>query len=309
MSVVYSGLVSYHTNPYTCGVARFNQALSAALKIPIVAMSNISLMTADVLFLSLKFEEISHESAEQLLSNLQTSGAVFDLFLHGIVDSEIEQVFVTTARRVFVASNEYADQIRSRRADVVSYFAPGASDRSKNVDADLTLLTFGMAHKIRSAGYKKLGQLLSRDNRTVQLEISTALHDGTSFSEDFFSVGSEISQVFEGNVSFLGFLADEEVSRRLHAAHALVAFFPSGVRENNTTVLSAMAHGCPVITNLDSYSPSWMKHDESVFDIDQLSNFPSKDSLLRVGEAGQRAVAPYSFEVLASLLNAQSGQM
>ena len=309
MSVVYSGLVSYHTNPYTCGVARFNQALSAALKIPIVAMSNISLMTADVLLLSLKFEEISHESAEQLLSNLQTSGAVFDLFLHGIVDSEIEQVFATTARRVFVASNEYADQIRSRRADVVSYFAPGASDRSKNVDADLTLLTFGMAHKIRSAGYKKLGQLLSNDDRTVQLEISTALHDGTSFSEDFFLVGSEISQVFDGNVSFLGFLADEEVSRRLHAANALVAFFPSGVRENNTTVLSAMAHGCPVITNLDSYSPSWMEHDKSVFDIDQLSNFPSKDALLRVGQAAQRAVAPYSFEVLASLLNAQSEQM
>ena len=306
MSVVYSGLVSYHTNPYTCGVARFNQALSAALKIPIVAMSNLSSRTADVLLLSLKFEEISHESAEQLLSNLQASDAVFDLFLHGIIDSEIEQVFVTTARRVFVASNEYADQIRSRRADVVSYFAPGASDRSKNVDADLTLLTFGMAHKIRSAGYKKLGQLLSRDNRTVQLEISTALHDGTSFSEDFFSVGSEISQVFEGNVSFLGFLADEEVSRRLHAANALVAFFPSGVRENNTTVLSAMAHGCPVITNLDSYSPLWMKHDESVFDIDQLSIFPSKDSLLHVGEAGQRAVAPYSFEVLASLLNAKT---
>ena len=306
MSVVYSGLVSYHTNPYTCGVARFNQALSVALKIPIVAMSNLSLRTADVLLLSLKFEEISHESAEQLLSNLQASDAVFDLFLHGIIDSEIEQVFVTTARQVFVASNEYADQIRSRRTDVVSYFAPGASDLSKNVDADLTLLTFGMAHKIRSAGYKKLGQLLSNDDRTVQLEISTELHDGTSFSEDFFSVGSEISQVFDGNVSFLGFLADEEVSRRLHAAHALVAFFPSGARENNTTVLSAMAHRCPVITNLDSYSPSWMKHDESVFDIDQLSNFPSRDSLLRVGEAGQRAVAPYSFEVLASLLNAKT---
>ena len=306
MSVVYSGLVSYHTNPYTCGVARFNRALSAALKIPIVAMSNLSSRTADVLLLSLKFEEISRESAVQLLSNLQASGAVFDLFLHGIVDSDIEQVFVTTARQVFVASNEYADQIRSRRTDVVSYFAPGASDLSKNVDADLTLLTFGMAHKIRSAGYKKLGQLLSNDDRTVQLEISTALHDGTSFSEDFFSVGSEISQVFDGNVSFLGFLADEEVSRRLHAANALVAFFPSGVRENNTTVLSAMAHRCPVITNLDSYSPSWMKHDESVFDIDQLSNFPSRDSLLRVGEAGQRAVAPYSFEVLASLLNAKT---
>ena len=305
MSATYSGLVSYHTNPYTCGVARFNQALAIALKTQIVSISNLRASSSDVLLLSLKFEEIPSESASELFADVQSSGAIFDLFLHGVVDSEIEQKFIASARRMFVASSEYAEQVRSRRADVVSYFAPGAPDRSKNVRADLTLLTFGMAHKIRSDGYKKLGHLLATDDRTVQLEISTALHDGTSFSEDFFSVGSEISQVFDGNVSFLGFLADEEVSRRLHAAHALVAFFPSGARENNTTVLSAMAHRCPVITNLDSYSPSWMKHDESVFDIDQLSNFPSRDSLLRVGEAGQRAVAPYSFEVLASLLNAQ----
>ena len=306
MSATYSGLVSYHTNPYTCGVARFNQALAIALKTQIVSISNLRASSSDVLLLSLKFEEIPSESASELFADVQSSGAIFDLFLHGVVDSEIEQKFIASARRMFVASSEYAEQVRSRRADVVSYFAPGAPDRSKNVRADLTLLTFGMAHKIRSDGYKKLGHLLATDDRTVQLEISTALHDGTSFSEDFFSVGSEISQVFDGNVSFLGFLADEEVSRRLHAAHALVAFFPSGVRENNTTVLSAMAHGCPVITNLDSYSPSWMKHDESVFDIDQLSIFPSRDSLLRVGEAGQRAVAPYSFEVLASLLNAKT---
>jgi hypothetical protein len=303
---MYSRLVSYHTNPYTCGVARFNQALAIALQTPIVSISNLRSNSSDVLLLSLKFEEISRESAEHLFSDLQTSGAVFDLFLHGIVDSEIEQKFIDSARRMFVASNEYADQIRSRRTDVVSYFAPGAPDRSKNVHADLTLLTFGMAHKIRSDGYKKLGHLLATDDRTVQLEISTALHDGTSFSEDFFSVGSEISQVFDGNVSFLGFLADEEVSRRLRAANALVAFFPSGVRENNTTVLSAMAHGCPVITNLDSYSPAWMKHDESVFDIDQMSVFPSKDALLRVGDAARRAVAPYTFESLASLLIAKA---
>ena len=167
---------------------------------------------------------------------------------------------------------------------------------------DLNLLTFGMAHKIRTEPYRKLGKLLRSDDRTVQLEISTALHEGTSFNEDFFSVGAEIAEVFDGNVSFLGFLADDEVSRRMTEADALVAFFPQGVRENNTTVLSAMAHGCAVITNFDSYSPVWMKHGKSVFDIDQLSTFPSANELIRVGEAARQAVAPFTFDSLATLL-------
>lgn len=298
----YSILVSYHTNPYTCGVARFNQALATALNIPVCAVTKLVANKSDILLLSLKFEEMSTEIAENLLNHLIETGANFDLFLHGVTHLELEKKFIASARRVIVATHEYADLIRSQREDVVAYFAPGAGDAGVAKNAEITLLTFGMAHKIRSDGYKKLGQLLSADSRTVQLEISTALHDGTSFSEDFFSVGSEISQVFDGNVSFLGFLADDEVSRRLHAADALVAFFPHGVRENNTTVLSAMAHGCAVITNFDSYSPVWMKHGKSVFDIDQLSTFPPANELIRVGAAAREAVAPFTFDSLATLL-------
>jgi len=298
----YSILISYHTNPYTCGVARFNQALATALNIPVCAVTRLVANKSDMLLLSLKFEEMSTEIAENLLSQLIETSANFDLFLHGVTHSELEKKFIASARRVIVATQEYADLIRAQREDVVAYFAPGADDAEVAKNAEITLLTFGMAHKIRSEGYRKLGQLLSADPRTVQLEISTALHDGTSFSEDFFSVGSEISQVFDGNVSFLGFLADDEVSRRLHAADALVAFFPHGVRENNTTVLSAMAHGCAVITNFDLYSPGWMEHGKSVFDIDQLSTFPSANELIRVGEAARQAVAPFTFDSLATLL-------
>lgn len=220
----YSRLVSYHTNPYTCGVARFNQALATTLSVPVCAVTKLAADKSDRLLLSLKFEEMSTEIAENLLTHLIGTGANFDLFLHGVTHSELEKKFIASARRVIVATQEYADLIRAQREDVVAYFAPGAGDAGIAKNAEITLLTFGMAHKIRSDGYRKLGQLLSADSRTVQLEISTALHDGTSFSEDFFSVGSEISQVFDGNVSFLGFLADDEVSRRLHAADALVAF-------------------------------------------------------------------------------------
>ena len=303
MTAVYASVVSFHTNPYTCGVARFNQALAKSLQVPIESVLQFEASQENVSLLSLKFDEIPEAMSERLLENLDQQLAAFDLFLHGINQSAIESKYIAKARRVIVASLEYADLIQEQRSDVIALFAPGAGVSGLRSTFDITLLTFGMAHKIRSDGYRKLGAMLKTDSRTFQLEISTALHDGTSFSEDFFSVGSEIGEVFEGNVSFLGFLADDEVSRRLTNADALVAFFPSGVRENNTTVLSAMAHGCAVITNLDEYSPPWMKHGESVFDVNQLASFPSNEELLVVRTGAKNAVNPYTFEQLSKLLS------
>ena len=299
---MYASVISFHTNPYTCGVARFNQALAKSLQVPIESVLQFEASQETVSLLSLKFDEIPEAMSERLLENLDQQLATFDLFLHGINRSVIESKYIAKARSVIVASREYADLIQEQRSDVIALFAPGAGVSGLRSTFDITLLTFGMAHKIRSDGYRKLGAMLKTDSRTFQLEISTALHDGTSFSEDFFSVGSEIGEVFEGNVSFLGFLADDEVSRRLTHADALVAFFPSGVRENNTTVLSAMAHGCAVITNLDEYSPPWMKHGESVFDVNQLASFPSNAELLAVRTGAKNAVSPYTFEQLSKLL-------
>ena len=303
MTAVYASVVSFHTNPYTCGVARFNQALAKSLQVPIESVLQFEASQETVSLLSLKFDEIPEAMSERLLENLDQQLAAFDLFLHGINQSAIESKYIAKARRVIVASREYADLIQEQRSDVIALFATGAGVSVLRSNFDITLLTFGMAHKIRSDGYRKLGAMLKTDSRTFQLEISTALHDGTSFSEDFFSVGSEIGEVFEGNVSFLGFLADDEVSRRLTNADALVAFFPSGVRENNTTVLSAMAHGCAVITNLDEYSPPWMKHGESVFDVNQLTSFPSSAELSTVRIGAKKAVSPYTFEQLSKLLS------
>jgi hypothetical protein len=81
-----------------------------------------------------------------------------------------------------------------------------------------------------------------------------------------------------------------------------VAFFPNGVRENNTTVMSAMAHGCAVISNLDSLSPSWMKHGHNIFDINKLENFPDAAQIASVRKNAQLAVAEFGFDQLALLI-------
>lgn len=298
-----TAVVTYHTNPYTCGVARFNIALAENLGVPLVTLNNFLSKPISGALLSIKCEEIGEGKSAELAQFVVSAKEKYDIYLHGLDHSEAESIVITQAARVFTATMEQADAIRSLRSDVQSTFAPGANPSPALKKVDCTLLTFGMAHKIRVAGYRKLGELLHGDNRTFRLEISTALHEGTTFSEDFFTVGKEIREVFDGNVSFLGFLADEEVSHRMRAADALVAFFPLGVRENNTTVLSAMSHGCAVITNIDQYSPSWMVHGSSVFDIDKMTVFPSSSELAEVGRNAKQAVSPYSFLQLSKIIS------
>ena len=299
----YSAIVSYHTNPYTCGVARFNHSLASTTGVPLIGLdSYLSASGSGAVLLSIKLEEISARMLVLLAEKLKEGAPPYLLFLHGTNGSDLEAELCRAAIRVFAASVEIATKVRAVRSDVVAVFAPGAPVLPRQTPVDCTLLTFGMAHKIRSDGYRRLAALMEGDCRTFRLEISTALHEGGTFDENFFVVGEEISVAFAGNVRFLGFLADAEVSDRLREVDALVAFFPRGARENNTTVLSAMTHGCAVITNLDAESPPWMVHEKTVFDINMLTALPGKSQLREVGEAGARSASKFSFMSLAELL-------
>ena len=295
-------MASFHTNPYTCGVARFNVSLASALKSKVLSLAAASNSESGKILLSIKLQEIDDAGKVNLEKILSNSSLMFDVFLHASEGSDLENRLLKRAQRVFAASAEIGEEIKPRRPDVVNLFAPGAPISAVSKQTEISLLTFGMAHKISAMGYRKLAKILAASDKSFQLEVSSALHEGTSFDENFFSVADEISQAFGGNVVFLGFLADQEVSRRLQETTALVAFFPNGVRENNTTVMSAMAHGCAVVTNLDLLSPKWMKHGHNIFDINKLENFPDAALIESVRKNAQLAVAEFGFDRLALLI-------
>ena len=295
-------MASFHTNPYTCGVARFNASLASSLNSKVSSLAAASTSQSGKILLSIKLQEIDDAGKVNLEKILSNSRLTFDVFLHASEGSDLENRLLKRAQKVFAASAEIGEEIKSRRPDVVNLFAPGAPISAVSKQTEISLLTFGMAHKISATGYQKLAKILAISNRSFQLEVSSALHEGTSFDENFFSVADEISQAFGGNVVFLGFLADQEVSRRLQETTALVAFFPNGVRENNTTVMSAMAHGCAVITNLDLLSPKWMSHGRNILDINKLENFPDAAQIESVRKNAQLAVAEFGFDRLALLI-------
>ncbi|MFM9093998.1 MAG: hypothetical protein ACKORD_03850 [Acidimicrobiaceae bacterium] len=283
-------------------MARFNVSLASALNSKVSSLASASTYESGKILLSIKLQEIDDAGKVNLKKILSNLSLTFDVFLHASDGSDLENRLLQRAQRVFAASAEIGQEIKSRRPDVMNLFAPGAPISAVSKQTEISLLTFGMAHKISATGYRKLAQILAASDKSFQLEVSSALHEGTSFDENFFSVADEISRAFGGNVVFLGFLADQEVSRRLQETTALVAFFPNGVRENNTTVMSAMAHGCAVITNLDSLSPEWMKHSQNIFDINKLESFPAIAQIESVRKNAQLAVVEFGFDRLASLI-------
>lgn len=300
---MFSRVVSVHTNPYTCGVARFNRSLAEDLGVAMISLSEyLAESCIEGALLSLKMEEVPESQSIDLMNAVIASANSFTYFVHDFTNCQLQRVLASRATRVFANSAELAHDMSELRQDTVAVYSPGARVRPQLGVPEIRLLTAGMAHKIRSDGYSALEEVLKSDSRHIRLEITSAIHEDQRFDEVFFSVSQEIGRAFHHEVHFCGFLSDEELSQRLYEVDAYVAFFPRGARENNTTVLSAMTHGCPVITNLDADSPPWMRHGDTLFDVNSLNSFPSEEELERVGIAGMQVASQFNFRRLAEVL-------
>jgi hypothetical protein len=303
MVAEFDCVITYHHNIHTCGVARFNRYLADFLKIPMVSFTALENNTFTFPLISIKESEMLHEDVVEFYSIIERTKVRYSVVFHSFSGTETEINFLNGAEEVMALNAQMASEIFPYRADVLTGYtvATPLPNISTPNSYEIKMITFGMAHKIQSNGYVKVANLLNDSARTSVLEISSALHEGTEFDDRFFNVGEEISAIFNGRVEFLGFLADHEVARRVGAADVMLAFFPNGARENNNSVLSAMSLGTPVITNLDSWSPSWLKHGETVFDINRLEEFPSTEKLHEVGECGRIATKDLTYRSLTSL--------
>lgn len=288
---MFDVVFTYHSNIHTCGVARFNHYLAAHLSVPLLRFTQEPVERFMNPLVSIKVSEISNADLRGVQDRIGSLDS-YTLILHDFHDGPFLREVVKSATRVMGLNREIVSSLQKFRSDaVVGHTVASYGEPETPKTPNLTLITFGMAHKIQASQYRKVADVLKSDARSHLLEISSALHEGTQFDDSFFEVGDEIAEFFEGRVRFLGFLADPEVSRRVAIASAMLAFFPRGARENNNSVMSAMHLGVPVITNLDDLSPKWLRHNETVFDIEELQNFPSDFDLSRVGSLGRTAVA------------------
>ena len=297
-------IAGYHLNPWTCGIAKFNAILAKHLDVPVVGIRAVELGSYRLPLLSIKLSEFTPADAADLDLWGRAHAGAFELFLHAFDGTEIEKRLVASAARVYCGNSELQAQLRPERPDVHELFCPGTILTPQRFQrTELSVFTFGMAHKIRVPLYRRLRDLLDATGKSYSVYVSTALHENTNFDGSFVVRFEELQAIFNGQVYFMGYLSDTAVFNHLMECTFLAAFFEKGLRANNTTVNAAMECGCAVITNLDEHSPEGLVHEKNVLDIARCERLPEMDEAQRIGRAAREiAHARYGWDQLVAQL-------
>lgn len=297
-------VLTYHTNIRACGVAKFNLLLSQKLNIPLFQLFDPTATGYLSPCLSIKPSEFSAEDIPRITSLIDKwpSGQNFSLFLHDFLGAPWEEKLVRSARSVFSGSAELSKKIKSIRPEHKQLWAPPMlTDLRVHHDAEITLFSFGMAHKLQTRHYHTLRGLLQRTGKKYRIFLSTALHEGMSFDDSFEGAFKELEQIFPGQIYFLGYLSDSATFNCMQRSTFFAAFFSNGVRANNTSVHAAMEYGSVVITNLDGDSPEEYAHNKNILDINQLKVLPTDPQFLEnIGQEAIKTSLRFSWSALLS---------
>ena len=165
-------IAGYHLNPWTCGIAKFNTILSQYLALPVVGIRAVELGSYRRPLLSIKLSEFTPADAADLDTWSQAHAGEFELFLHAFDGTEVEKRLLAVAGRVYCGNRELSAQLAPDRPDVVELFCPGTLLNPQRFHrSELSVFTFGMAHKIRVAHYRKLRDLLDATGKSYSVYV------------------------------------------------------------------------------------------------------------------------------------------
>jgi hypothetical protein len=301
--VMIDCIAGYHLNPWTCGIAKFNTILARHLSLPVVGIGSAELRGYRRPLLSLKLSEFTPADAQALHEWVMAHEGRYELFLHAFDGTAIEHKLMASAAKVYCGNRELSHDLAPSRPDIVELFCPGTLLNPQRFQrTEVSVFTFGMAHKIRVPLYRRLRDLLEATGKSYSVYVSTALHENTSFDGSFVVRFEELQSIFS-QVYFMGYLSDTAVFNHLMDCTFLAAFFERGLRANNTTVNAAMECGCAVITNLDEHSPAGLMHMRNVIDINLCDRLPDLEHAQRIGHAAREiAHGQYGWDRLVSQL-------
>jgi hypothetical protein len=288
-------VVSHHLDGFRSGVARFNELLARELGVPLLGIDDVADAAPAHPLLSFKASELDQRSRSAIEAWLPAAelpaGPSWELFLHEYTGTVLERRLVEGADRVVCGNLEIEAAVRPLTTRFETLWTPGLVLDDRPIrPTELTVFSFGMAHKIRIDMFGRLKELLDASGRTYAVHVSAANHETASL-RDAELVFDEMHRIFPDTLYFLGNLSDVAISNYLASATYFAAFFANGVRANNTSVASALERGTVVITNLDEFSPPELVHLENVIDIDRCESLPGDPEVLEQLRARARETA------------------
>lgn len=270
-------VVSHHMNPFRSGVARFNELLAKHLGVPMASVLDARGLARPLL--SFKVSELG--PAEEAAVREGLGAWAPDVFLHEFCGDPLEAEIVRRCTRVLAANLAVARAARPFNNRVEELWTPGLIvEAGRMPPAEVTVFSFGMAHKLRTDMFARLRDLLEASGRSYALRVSAANHE-TATLRDAQVVFEEMHELFPDRMYFLGNLSDLAIVDELNRATFYAAFFAGGARANNTSVASALERGAVVITNLDDASPPEFRHMVNVIDLAQTDALPLDPLVLK----------------------------
>jgi hypothetical protein len=265
-------VVTHHRDGFRSGVGRFNELLADRLGVPLLPIRGLTATGCTRPLLSFKVAELNAAEVAEL-EVLVATDRPWEVFLHVYDGLELESALVAGAARVHCGNHEVHARVRDLNPLAQVLWSPGLIlDERVFSPAEISVFSFGMAHKIRTDLFGRLRELLDASGRSYALYVSAANHETTRM-RDAQLIFAELHEIFP-TLFFLGNLSDVAVFNYLRSSTFFASFFLGGVRANNGSVAAAMEKGAVVITNLDGHSPPELVHMENVIDIGQCEEIP-----------------------------------
>jgi hypothetical protein len=267
-------VVTHHKDSFRSGVGRFNELLSERLGVPLLGIRTMLSAGCSHPLLSFKLVELAPGELASLEQLVATRPFTWELFLHVYDGHELEEGLTRGAALVHCGNHEVYERVRRLNPACQILWSPGLIlDERRFAETEISVFSFGMAHKIRSDLFRRLRSLLDATGRSYAVYVSAANHETTKMS-DAHLIFDEMHEVFPDELFFLGNLSDVAVYNYLRSTTFFASFFLGGVRANNGSVAAAMEKGAVVITNLDEHSPPEFVHMENVIDIERSTELP-----------------------------------
>ncbi|OAI38841.1 hypothetical protein AYO39_03425 [Actinobacteria bacterium SCGC AG-212-D09] len=295
--------MTHHLNPFASGVVRFNELLAGELGVPMRSLFDAETGLAGRPLFSFKVSELSTEERPRFESMLDARAEPYEVYLHDWGGSELELRLLRDAARVHCGNAEVHERVARVAPTATLLWTPGLlQDRRVFTPAEVQVFSFGMAHKIQTTLFRRLRRLLDETGRSYVVYVSTATHETKSI-RDAQAVFEEMHEIFPERLFFMGNLSDVAVYNQLRVATFFAAFFPQGVRANNTSVAAALEFGSVILTNLDRHSPPELRHMDNVIDINRCESLPDDPlALRRISVRAMETARERGWEQLAARL-------
>ena len=298
-------VISNRLNTFASGVGRFNELLAEHLGTRVLPLFGQALPERGRPLLSFKVSELDGAERAELQRLLDRVDWNYHVFLHDWAGTALERRLVDAAEVVYCGNHEILTRLGGPGGKFELAWSPGLILDTRDFPrTEISVFSFGMAHKLSAGMLIELRSLLQQSGRTWSFYVSSANHEAASMG-DAQTVFDEVRRLFPTGLYFLGNLSDVAVYNHLISTTFFAAFFEGGVRANNGTVRAAMDHGAVVITNLDEHSPPEYEHMHNLIDIRQCDRLPVDPDVLGAIAANARETASArSFEALVAHLGA-----